>query len=321
MSVLGIPIQLTPDVTVPSISVTTRWPGATPTEIEAEILEAQEEALKGLLGLERMTSRATRGEAEIDLELEVGTTLDVALVRVSNLLSQVDDYPESARKPVIDTANSTGPPLAVIIVHSDPPGRVIDGYRTWFDQFVLPRFERIPGLAGIRLIGGREEELHIDFDPEKLAARSIPVSQIVARVRAELHDVSAGDLSLGKRRYVVRTQVMPQAPAALERTVLAIGRDGTPVLLGDVASVSLGLRKPDAAAIADNAPSLALLFFREAGSNVLEVTEEINATVALVQTELLAPEHLLIRVVSDQTGYIRGALSLVEDNLILGGVL
>jgi HAE1 family hydrophobic/amphiphilic exporter-1 len=321
LSVVGIPIQLTPDVTIPSVSVTTRWPGATPTEVEADILEAQEEALKGLLGLERMTARATRGEAEVDLELAVGTPLDVALVRVSNLLSQVDEYPQTARQPAVDTANSSGPPLAVIIVHSDPPGRNIDRYRTYFDQFVLPRFDRIPGVASARLVGGREEELHVDFDPQALAARGIPVSQIAARIKEELRDISGGDISMGKRQYVVRTEVMPDTPEELERTVLSVDADGTPVLLGDVAQVSMGLRKPDAATMSDGHPSLALLLYREAGTNVLEVTEEIHRVVDEAQRELLAPEGLQMRVVSDQTGYIYAALDLVEQNLLLGGAL
>ncbi|GAB4558337.1 MAG: efflux RND transporter permease subunit [Haliangiales bacterium] len=321
LSLSGIPIQLTPDVSIPSVSVATAWPGATPAEVESEILVEQEEALKSLPGLVRMTSQARRGSGTIDLELEVGSSLDEALVRVSNLLSQVPEYPRTARQPVISTANSSGPPLAVMVVQSVPIGRDVAEYRTWMEEFIVPQIERIRGVASIRLIAGRDTEIHIDFDPTRLAARGLTVSQIAAAVRAELIDVSAGDIPMGKRRYVVRTEVTPDLPEELSRTVLRTTEDGTPILLGDVAEVSVGLRKPESVGFVNGSPSMALLAFRESGSNVLEVTREIHAVVADLEENYLAPEGLTMTVVSDQTGYINGALDLVRSNLLLGGLL
>lgn len=321
LSIRGIPIQLTPDVAVPTVAVSTAWPGATPTEVESEILEEQEEALKSLPGLVRMTSEARRGQGQITLELEVGSSIEEALVRVTNLLSQVSDYPLTARQPAVTTADSTGPPLAVAIIQSDPPGRQVEEYRTWVDEVILPQLERIRGVASIRLIGGREQEVQIDFDPRALAARGISLSQVAAVVRTELVDISGGDISIGKRRYVVRTQVAPPVPGELERTVLATDARGTPVLLGDVATVRAGLRKRDAVGFVNGEPSMALLFFREAGSNVLEVTEDIHEAVTELHELYMVPEGLEMRIISDQTDYINGALDLVRENLILGGAL
>ncbi len=321
LSVADIPIQLTPDITEPTISVTTNWPGATPTEIESEILEEQEEALKSLPGLVRMTSTAQRETGTVTLELEVGSSLDEALVRVSNLLSQVPDYPETSRQPVITTANSTGPPLAVIVIQSIPPGREVAEYRSWVEEIVVPRLERIRGVANIRIIAGRPQEVHVDFDVAKLASRKLTVTHLANAVRAELVDRAAGDIEIGKRRFVVRTDVAPPDPKQLERTVLATDDNGTPVLLGDVATVKMELRKPEAIGIVNGSPSMALLFFREPGTNVLEVTDEIHEVTAELQRELMAPEGLELKIVSDQVGYIRGALDLVRDNLLLGGAL
>lgn len=323
LSLSGIPIQLTPDIAVPTINVSTTWPGATPTEVESAILEEQEEALKSLPGLMRMSSEARRGSGSINLELAVGSSLEEALVRVSNLLSQVPEYPQNARQPVITTANSTGPPLAALVITSNPPGRPVAEYRTWAEEVIIPRLERIRGVASIRLIGGREQEIHIDFDPGAVAARGVTLARLVQAVRAELVDVSAGDIPMGKRRYVVRTQVTPSSleVAELEKTVLATSPDGTPVRLGDVASVRPGLRKAESIALTEGQPSLVMLSFRESGSNVLEVTEEIRRLVGELQADFLAAEGLQLRIVSDQTDYINGALALVRQNLILGAVL
>src|SRR5690606_18092557 len=104
-------------------------------------------------------------------------------------------------------------------------------------------------------IAGREQEVHIDFDPSQLASRGVTVSHIAQAVRAQLVDVSAGDIPMGKRRYVVRTQLTPTAVEELENAVLKTSADGTPVLLGHVATVRPGLRKAEAIGLVNGEPS------------------------------------------------------------------
>jgi len=320
LSLQGLPIQLTPDVSVPQITITTVWPGAAPSEVEREILLEQEEALKSIVGLERMTGQASNGQGSLTMEFEVGTSLDEALVRVSNSLGQVPDYPAAARSPVIATAGSAGPPLAVLVIRSRD-GRDVDAARTWVEDNVIPRYERIQGIAGVRFFGGRDTEIQVRFDPEALAARGVSVGELVSGVQAELTDVSGGNLELGKRRYVVRTEVAPDEPALLERAVLRVEADGAVVRVGDVAEVVVGLRAPDRHVLSNGEDAMAMLFDRESGSNVLEVTEALLAETERLDREVMAPRGLRIDVVSDQRGYIRGALNLVRNNLLIGGAL
>ncbi|MCB9761366.1 MAG: efflux RND transporter permease subunit [Alphaproteobacteria bacterium] len=320
LSVFDLPIQLTPDIEVPTLTVSTVWPGATPAEVEREILLEQEEALKSVTGLQRMISEAQNGQGTITLEFDVGTSIEEALVRTSNRLGQVPDYPDAAREPVLSTADSAGPPLAVIIFRATD-GRPINPYRTWADQQIIPIFERIPGVAGVRFFGGRDTQLAVTFDPAALAARGLTVDTLTAAVQGELRDVSGGTLDLGKRRYVVRTEVAPAVAEQLESVVLAVDAQGNPVRLGDVATARMDLRKFERKVFSDGQESMALLFDREAGSNVLEVTQEILATTAEVNETLLAPRGMELVVVSDQTAYINGALALVRNNLLLGGAL
>jgi HAE1 family hydrophobic/amphiphilic exporter-1 len=320
LAVFDLPIQLTPDVSPPTITVTTRWPGASPAEVESEILEEQEEALKSVVGLELMESEASPDEARITLEFEVGTDIDVALVRVSNALTKVPRYPEAADQPVVATANAGGPPLSIIAVRS-PDGKPVEQYRTWVDNEILPRLERIPGVASIRVRGGRDTEIHVDFDPAELAARSIRVSDVAAAIRGELVDVSAGDVTVGKRRLLVRTPLAPSRAEDLEQIVIGSGPGGTGIRLGDVAEVRVGLRKAGSVAFANDRPSLILLMFRETGTNVLEVSQQIREVVAELQIEEMAPEGLVIEVLDDQTAYIEESLDLVQQNLIFGALL
>lgn len=320
LSVVDLPIQLTPDISIPRLTVRTRWPGASPSELETEILEPQEDALKDVPGLVRMRSEAGANGASLTLELAVGTDIDDALVRVTNRLTQVGGYPEAADDPSVETADDSGPPLAVIAVRS-ARGEPVASYRTWVEDSILPELQRIRGVGDIRLVGGQDTVFLVEFDPGELAARGIGVPQLAARLRTELRDISAGDLTLGRRRLLVRTMAVDARPARLEDVILGAGADGTPVRLGDVARVSLGLRDPTGVAFSDDRPSLVLLLSREAGSNVLEVTRQIRQRVAELDRERFQPEGLELEVLSDQVEYIQGALNLVQENLIVGALL
>jgi HAE1 family hydrophobic/amphiphilic exporter-1 len=320
LSLIGVPIQLTPDVIVPTLSVTTAWPGAAPTEVEAEVLKPQEDVLKNLPNLQTMTSEARTGQGTITLELRVGASIEDALVRVSNSLSQVPSYPQDVRKPVLSSANATGPPMMVAVLQS-LTGKQMAPYRTWVEQEVLPVLERQQGVGRIWLIGGQDREVEVLFSPHALAARKIPLSKLASVVRGELRDVSAGDLEMGKRRMLVRTPLAARTPKQLERLVLQTDNEGRAVYLGDVARARYGLRKPGALAFSDGRPSLALLIFREPGSNVLDVTQRLRGAIKRLEETRIGPEGLELRIVSDQVGYIKGALELMQVNLGLGAVL
>ncbi len=320
LSVVDIPIQLTPDISTPTISVNTAWPGAAPVEVETEILEPQEYVLKNVQGLTLMESSASKDVGSITLEFEVGTDIEQALVRVTNKLSQVASYPDSVREPVIQTANSAGPPLAVIAIR-DPQKGSVSAYRTWVQDTILPEIERIPGVAGIFFIGGQDTEIHVLFDPEALAARGLSISGVAENVRGELRDISGGDVTLGKRRYLVRTAVAPKDATAFEDIVLGAAPDGTPIVLGDVATVEMALRKPNGVAIVQDRPAMVMLLSREAGTNVLEVTRELHDVVERLQRDFFDREGLKIEILADQVDYIEGALDLVKQNLLLGGLL
>lgn len=320
LSVKDLPIQLTPDISTPTISINTAWPGAAPSEIETEILEQQEEVLKNVQGLTRMESSASSDSGSITLEFEVDTDIEEALVRVTNKLSQVASYPEAAREPVVETADSSGPPLAVIAIR-DPQRGSVAAYRTWVEDEILPQIDRIPGVAGIFFIGGQDTEVHVEFDARALAARGLSVQGVADRVRSELRDISGGDVTLGKRRYLVRADIAPDDPTTLEQVVLGASSDGTPILLGDVADVRLALRKPSGVAFVQDRPAMVMLLSREAGTNVLEVTREVYDVIDRLQREEFSREGLQIEILADQVEYIEGALDLVEQNLLLGAIL
>jgi len=205
LALTQIPIQLTPDVRKPVIEVTTNWGGAAPAEIEREIVNPQEDELKGLEGLETMVSRSETGRARITLEFAIGANMDRALLLVANRLDRVSDYPEEADEPTLDTSGSDDNPIAWIILKRGPGNeRPMETYGDFAQDVVRERLERVEGVSLVNVFGGVERERQIRVDPARLAKFGLTIPNVLDRLRSESISLSAGDVEEGKRRYVVR---------------------------------------------------------------------------------------------------------------------
>jgi HAE1 family hydrophobic/amphiphilic exporter-1 len=317
-----IPVQLTPTVDEPKISVNTFWPGASPQEIEREIVDEQEEQLKGLEGLIKMESSSSDSFGSIQLTFQTGTDVDSALLKVSNRLQQVPRYPDDADKPVIQTVGVDATALAwfVLVPTEGNVDSEIATQLTLLDEMVKPEFERVPGVGQVNLFGGREKEMHVVVDPAALAARQITITQLMATLDRENKNYSAGDFDEGKRRYVVRTVGEYGSPEEIADLVVTV-RDGLPVYVRDVARVEIGYAKRFAEIFFMGPPTIAFNAIRAPGSNVLEVMEGLRQTLARVNRDILAPRGLEVVQAYDETEYIDSAIDLVQQSLVLGGTL
>jgi len=323
LSLFRIPVQLTPSVDEPRITVRTAWPGASPMEIEREIIDEQEEQLKSLEGLLRMESSSSDSVGSIGLTFPVGTDIDSALLRVSNRLQQVRAYPEDADKPVITSVGLDEGAIAWFIL-SPLDGGVFEGdistLHDFVDDQIKPQFERVPGVGQSNFFGGRERELQVIVEPATLAAHRLSFNQLGAALERENRNFSAGDFAEGKRRYIVRTVGEYGAPEDVANIVVAV-RDGVPVYLRDVGEVVLGHRKPRARVFMQGQQVMAINAIRQPGSNVLEVMLGLKATAARLNSELLHHRGLQLTQAYDETEYVAGAISLVKQSLVVGGLL
>ena len=323
IALFRIPVQLTPTVEEPEVSVQTFWPGASPQEVEREIVDEQEEQLKGLEGLVRMESTSSDSSGSITLSFQAGTDFDTALLKVANRLEQVPSYPPDADKPVISSVGANMSAIAWFILRpSDEDGYEGDMSQlfTFVDEEVKPQLERVDGVAQINVFGGREQEMQVVVDPAALAARQITIPELMAALDRENRNLSGGDFTEGKRRYIVRTVGEYTSPEEIEDVVVAV-RGDTPVYVRDVAEARIGYRKPGARTFFFGEPMIAFNAIRASGSNILEVMAGLQGAVEDVEAELLAPRGLQVTQAYDETQYIESAIDLVQQSLILGGIL
>ncbi|MEM9577561.1 MAG: efflux RND transporter permease subunit [Pseudomonadota bacterium] len=325
LAVSRIPIQLAPDVRKPVVVITTNWPGAAPSEVEREIVNPQEEALRALEGLEIMTSRSRTGEAEVTLEFGVGTDMSQSLLLVSNRLDRVGDYPEEAGEPSLDTSGSDDSPIAwVLLTAQEGNTRSLPTYGDFVEDIIQDRIERVEGVSAVNVFGGVTRELQVVVDPRRLARFDLTVPEVVRILRSENISLSAGDVEEGKRRYVVRAEGNLNTTDAIEEVVLrsGIGSGGSGrVRVGDVADVGFAYQDPTARLRFRGEPGLAFNIVREPGANVIETMAAVQEVLSELEEGPVADAGLKMRQAYDETVYINGAISLVTQNIWIGGAL
>ena len=321
VSLTKLPIQLTPDVSKPKITIQTRWPGASPKEVEREIVDKQEEQLKGVEGLEKMFGESSYDSGEIILRFPAGTNTETALLRVSNRLNQVKKYPDEVDEPVISSADTRGSAMGWFIFEPLEGNPVaIDTLRDFAEDVIKARFERIPGVAASNVYGGRERELRVLLDPLKLAIRSLTVLDLAQALDQENRDYSAGDFDEGKRAYVVRTTGEYQSPEDVGNVIIA-RRDGAPVYVRDIATVSIAYKKPAHVVREMGRNSIAVNAIRETGANTLDTMQELREAVQELNDEILQRRSFKLFQVYDETDYIYSSINLVQKNLVIGSIL
>lgn len=372
IALVRMPMQLIPEVQTPTISIETRWPGASPEEVEREIIQEQEEQLKSVEGVTKMTSESQDSMGVIRLEFFVGADMEESLLKVNSRLQQVSDYPIDAKEPVLSTSSSSDSPIAWFILSPRPPsveevrqvasdhpelaqelepalsagdslGLMVYRLRKvaarhpeiaalmssavevpklqrFAEDFIEARFERVPGVSNANVLGGREEELQVIVDPQRLAARSLTIEDVRRVLRLQNQDTSGGDFWEGKRRYVVRTLNQYRSPEQVANQLLAV-RDDAPVYVRDVAEVKESFKKPSGVVRRFGESTIAVNAIRETGANVLEVMDGLREAVDELNDDVLAAKGLQLTQVYDETEYIYSSVNLVNQNIIIGGAL
>ncbi len=320
---LRVPVQMIPDLEVRTISVQTRWAGATPQDVEQEILLEQEQYLRTLPNLRRMVSSASTGQASIELEFPFGVDINEALIRTSNALSQVSNYPENVDQPSLATSSFSDNAFMFFRIgaRADSPIDLdLDMMRDYVEDFVRPRLERVEGVALVQVNGGSERQVRIEVDPARLAERGLTLAQVRDAVRARNRDTSGGDIDSGKRRYLLRTVGRVRDVAALEELVLASRGDAL-VRLRDVASVRLDHFERRDLSFYNGEPALGLFIRREPGSNVIAIKRAMLPAADAINRDLLAPLGLELTLTSDDARYVEDSVANVWTNLVLGAGL
>ena len=320
-SIASLPIQLLPTIEEPQISVANFWRAAAPEEMEANIVEPQENVLRNTPGVTNINSFIGRGSGFVNLSFAVGTDIQTAKLDVINNLTQAPPRPADALEPRVNVGGGGQTPGAaslLIRVLPDNPNRELSDYQKLIEDQVQPRLARIPGVSQVNLQGEQPRELHITFDSYRAAALGVQVNDIMATV-SRATDSSGGFADVGRRQYTVRF-VGKFEPENLNELIVGWSND-RPIYLSEVADVEIVPRKQDGFTLRNGYPAYYITVQREYDANTVTILDEVNKAIVELNDNVLHDAGLEMDLSFDASIHIRRAISLVRSNLGIGLLL
>lgn len=321
-AVLKAPVQMVPDVEVRTITVETNWRGATPQDVEKDILIEQEQYLRNLPGLQQMTAIAESGRARIELAFPFDVDMTEKLVLVNGALSQVRSYPANVDQPrVVSAAFSTEAFLRFHIspLDNNPKSVEIERMADFVDDRVRPIMEGITGVSEVSVYGGSSQQLQIFVDQMALSQRGLSLTDLRSAISRRNMDMSAGEVDSGKRRYLLRTLGRFETLEDVENLII-VRRGDNIVRLADVATVEFGLADRRAISYFNGNRGIGLQVRRESGANVIQIKRDMLEEMNTINREVLEPAGMKMVITSDDVRYVEASVVNVLTNLGLGAI-
>jgi HAE1 family hydrophobic/amphiphilic exporter-1 len=315
ISLLRLPIDLMPDISYPTLSISCTYENAGPEEIEEIITRPLEQALSAVPGVEELTSNSSEGQSTIRVTFAWGTDLDAAANDIRDRLDRViGQLPEEADRPTLRKFDLASFPILILGAYSDlDPVKM----RQLIEDQVQYRLERVDGVASVDVRGGLSRQIHVALDPAKINALAIPLDSIISRIREGNVNIPAGVIEKGNFEVTVRTPGEYTDLKQLQNTVIDV-RQGVPILLREIALVEDSWERVTRIVRVNGVPGIRLSVNKQSGRNTVEVARGALAELERINRDI--PQLRIIPII-DTSDYIKRSISNVGTAAVYGGIL
>lgn len=323
VSLSRLNLNLLPDLSYPTLTIRTELPGAAPLELETLVTRPVEEAVSIIRNVRQVRSVSRSGQSDVTLEFLWGTDMDLAGIDVREKLDLLQ-LPLEAKRPLLLRFDPSSEPvmrLAFLDKGDAAQEETVDrlkALRRFADDRLKPDLEAVEGSAAVKVSGGYEDEVQVFVDQQKLAQLGLSIDAVTRRIRAENVNLSGGRLEQGTQRFLVRTLNEFESIEQMANAIIAT-RDGQPVYLRDVATVTSGYKDREAVTRVDGRETIELAVYKEGDANTVALAAGVRERIETLSKSL--PEGTEIRPVYDQSRFISAAISEVKSAALLGGLL
>ena len=306
-----------PDITYPVVLTQTAYPGASPEVVMREVSKPIEEALNTVQGIREVTSTSLEGSSLVRLQMELGADVMAAQQEVSAKVARIRrQLPPTIEDPIVLRFDPNDRPIMSVAVTSGE--RPLKELTNLADEVIATRFESIPGVGGVNVVGGATRQVQVQLDPAKMRAYNVAPPQVMAALDRENREVPAGRVRRNGSERLVRVTGRIVDPARFADITVDV-RNGAPVRIGDIATVVDGTAEARSASFLGETPAVSLDVLKISGSNTVEVADKVRAVVDELGKSL--PGDVRLTVIRDDSRRIRESLDSVEHELVLGAVL
>jgi HAE1 family hydrophobic/amphiphilic exporter-1 len=305
-----------PSVDLPTVSVRTTLPGASPEEVETIISQPIEEVVNTVEGIDELRSVSGRGTSFVMATFNLDRDIDVAAQDVRDRVATVlNRLPNEVDPPVISKFNNEDSPILTLAVSGDRSLRELTEIA---DKIVKVQIERSVGVGEVRLVGGLERAINVWIDADRLAAYQIPITTVRDAIQRQNADIPGGNVTSGAREQVLRTMGRITDPKAFDDLVVSTV-NGSPIRVRDIGRAEDGTKEQRSLSRLNGVPTVQLQVRRQSGANTIAVIESVKENLARVTRQL--PADVKTEIIRDQSRYIYAALHEINVHLILGSIL
>jgi HAE1 family hydrophobic/amphiphilic exporter-1 len=310
-------VDMFPDVEIPVVTIVTKFPGASPESVEREVSKRIEEAVNPIAGVKKVISISRESVSTVIVQFQLEVKLnDGAQEARAKIAAIRGELPEGIEEPIIQKLDFAAAPIVSLAVRSETlPSKDLT---TLVEKKVKRRFENIPGVGKVDLVGSSKREVNVDIDQARIEALGMGVDEVIAGIRSENVNTPLGRLTKNGSEFPLRVSGKPSEVSRFPSMVIG-QRNGRAVLLGEVADVVDGIEEPRSLALVNGVPAIALDIQKQSGANTVSVVELVKKEITRLQPEL--PPGTRIEIVRDASTMIRDSVEDVQTTLVLGGIL
>ncbi len=315
-SFFSLGVDLFPKVDFPTITITTVNPGASPVEIETEVTEKIEEVVNTVSGIDELRSTSLEGVSQVFVQFILEKDVNIAAQEVENRVQQaIPNLPETAEQPTVQKLDSDATPvLRVVVSAPDSLREVTEIAKTK----VKERIESVNGVGQVRIVGGRERQINVWVDPDKMRSFNITPVEVTAALRVQNLEFPGGRIDEGAREINIRTLGKVKKVEDFENVVVAT-RAKYEVKVKDIGTVEDGAEELRSQSFLNGKPAVTLIISKQSGENTVAVAHEVKDVLKEVGTAL--PKDYKLEIIGDNSVFIEASLSSIKEHLIVGSIL
>ncbi|RMD88252.1 MAG: efflux RND transporter permease subunit [Calditrichaeota bacterium] len=312
-----LPINLLPEISYPTLTIRTEYPGTAPNEVENLISKPIEEAVGVISGVIRTSSISRPGVSDVIIEFDWDTDMDFASLDVREKLDMLN-LPSDAEQPILLRFDPSLDPIMRIALAGNES---LIALRLFAEERIKQDLESLDGVASVQVSGGLEEEIQINVNEGKLAVLGIPITQVSQRLAQENINLTGGTLKEGEAEFLVRT--LNEFKSAEEIQDIVIGmRDNVPILLKDVAEVKKSHKERKVITHLNGKESVEIAIYKEADKNTVTVARLVKEKLKEIMDEFKQYNvPLSMTIVNDQSLFIQHSVEEVLNTAVWGGIL
>ena len=316
MSLSKLGLDMMPDVDFPTLSVMTRYDGASSADIEKQLTRTVEGALAAVSGVTHTKSYSQEDASIVNVEFEWGTDLDAAAQDLRDALGLIKPIlPDGADDPMVVKFSLSAMP---ILGYSVAGMSNTVALKRYLEDNLRARMERIDGVAQVLLMGGDVAEIKVDVDRQALEASGVTLDTVLNALRAQNMDLPGGRVIEGRTEFLVRTLGEFQDLESIRQSLVSISPSGTPVRVRDVARVTLGVEDVRNMVRGQGQPAIFMMIAKQSGANPLRVAQKVKAQLAELQETL--PPDMSFNLLMDTGDQIELMARNVSRSGLIGGL-